>query len=122
MNLIGSRATSKSDSISSTVQTASKVIGIVSSSQYWSKYLKDLSIKKGPPACSDRWYSNGEMLTALMDLKDVLLRDIAPNLEAQKADFVSKIDWKAAGEILEVVCPLSTCIGEIEKKDCSLGE
>lgn len=62
------------------------------------------------------------MLTALMELKNVIVEEIAPNVDRDKAVLILTLNWGKLSDLLDTLKPLADCIGEIEKKDCSLGE
>lgn len=122
VNLIGSRITHENNSLSETAKLASRVAVIVSSSSYWTSYIKGLNHKPPQSACAVRWFSIVTMLRAVKDLKNVLVEDIVHKLDHEKAKTIRMINWSELNSLLDVVGPLSSCIGEIEKKDTSLGE
>lgn len=122
VNLIGSRITQKDHSLSETVRLASKVAVIISSSSYWTAYVRGLNYKPPQSACAVRWFSIVTMLKAVKDLKNVLIEDIVPKLDQEKAHIVAKINWSKLADLIDVVEPLCSCIGEIEKNDTGLGE
>lgn len=121
-NRIGCRITSKNQEITETISLASKITSYISSSSYWSAYIKQLNMKRVRPACPVRWYSTVTMLDNLCDLKTVILEEIVPSLSDDKAQVVRALDWEHLESILHVLKPLNECIGRLEQKDISLGE
>lgn len=122
INLIGSRITNKKDSFGQVVEQASRVVAIISSSPYWTTYLNERDYRRPKTVCQVRWYSMATMLNALSTLKHVIVEEIAPKLDRDRARLMLGLDWQRVSELQTVVTPIAACIGEIEKEDTSFGE
>lgn len=122
LNNIGSRITTKNESIANTLKIASMVTSMVRGSTYWTAYIRDMKENALSAACRVRWYSTITMLSGLIRLKDVIVNEIAPSLSVDDQVIIENLRWNHVEEILDVLCPLNKCIGVIESKGMSLGE
>lgn len=122
LNNIGSRITTKNESIASTLKTASIITSTIKGSTYWTAYIRDLKQNSISSACRVRWYSTITMLTGLIRLKDVIINDIAPSLSTDDQVIIENLSWSHVEDISNVLGPLNGCIGIIERKGISLGE
>lgn len=120
-NLIGSRIETQNYRVSTTIKLVTKIVGHISNSNYWSAYIKEQNMNKVKSACSVRWYSTISMLEGILDLKTVILEEILQKLDSEKARVVNELDWGLIQDLIDQLKPLCSCIGAIERKDCSLG-
>lgn len=121
-NNIGKRITTENKTVAETLRIATNLTNIVSNSTYWTAYMRLEGYAKIHSACPVRWYSTVIMITRLIDLKTVIMRDILAELNLKNTNILMSLDWNQLTEILETLKPLNKCIGALEKKDISLGE
>lgn len=121
-NTVGSRITNKNEDIKSTVKLASEITAWVSNSSKWLELTRSGKVRKPKPLCVVRWYSTVNMLESLNDNKALIMREVAPTLSDRNSQKLQGFNWRHLDQILEVLRPINDCIGQLEKKDCSLGE
>lgn len=122
LNRIEQRIMTKNPVISETHAIATKITSLISSNTFLQATLQSLNHSKLKQVCPTRWYYTVEMIESLVQAKDVILEEILPTMQEEKANLIRALDWTKLEAILEVLKPINRCIGSVEAKDASLGQ
>lgn len=102
---------------------ASRMTALVAKSTLLSGLLREQGCKKPKKAVKTRWFSTINMVSSLLEAKEVLLESARRLPKDQQVDWMqNEARWLLMVRIERAMRPLMDCIAVAEREDGSLGE